>query len=198
MVLEKDVLDIEPFVSFHPQNFNCFSNEFIKLYQIICSEIDVICKEFCQYINYKKASKEKYSNIIDYARIILADHSELAAQKICVSGDVEFTLAPWIEWSANSNDNSPNASPQWWRQYNAIKHKRTGKDVNDKYNYQYANLENVINALAALCIIEKYFYADLAKDQAPLGITPNILLTPYSKLFGFIEFEHRYLALTEI
>jgi len=70
---------------------------------------------------------------------------------------------------------------------NAIKHKRTSKEVNYKYNYQYANLRNVLNALAALCVLEKYFYADLAKDDAPLGKTPNIVLTPYSKLFELLE-----------
>lgn len=198
MVLEKDTLDIEPFVSFHPENFNCFSNEFVKLYQIICSEIDVICKEFCQYINDKKSATENYSNIIDYARIILPEHSELTAQKISVSGDIEFTLAPWIEWSADANDNSKNVSPKWWKQYNAVKHKRTSKDVNDKYNYQFANLKNVLNALAALCVIEKYFYADLAKDEAPFGKAPNTVLTPYSKLFGLLAFETGYLVLAGI
>ena len=95
MVLEKDVLDIEPFVSFHPENFNCFSNEFIKLYQIICSEIDVICKKFCQYINDKNFSTQKYSNIKEYAKIILIEHPKLAEQKIGVSRDFEFTLVPW-------------------------------------------------------------------------------------------------------
>ena len=150
------------------------------------------------YINGKKSATEKYRNIKHYATIIFTEHPELTAQKISVGGDIEFTLTPWIEWYVDPNDNSKNISPEWWKKYSAIKHKRTSKEVNDKYNYQYVNLWNVLNALAALCVLEKYFYADLAKDDAPLGKTPNIVLTPYSKLFGILEFENGYLVLAEL
>lgn len=195
LILEREILDIEPFVSFHPDNFKCFSNEFIKLYLIICSEIDVICKQFCKYINHMKLVTEKYRNITDYARIILTEHSEITVEKISVSGDIEFSLAPWEEWSVKINDNSRNSSPKWWQKYNDVKHNRTNKDGNNKYNSQYANLQNVLNALSALCILEKYFYADVAKAEAPWGKIPNTVLSPHSRLFGYLDFENYYLTL---
>jgi hypothetical protein len=192
MILENDVLATERFVSFHQDNYYCYSNEFIKLYQIICSEIDVVCKKYCQYICDKKKVFEKYKNINDYARIILQEHSELKDQKISISSDLEFT--PWKEWNGASGKYK---SPDWWIMHNNIKHKRTDKDNKANFNYQHANLKNVLNSLAALCLLEKYFYSDLAEDEAnvaQLGKISNTVITPYSKLFGFLELEKRYLV----
>ena len=48
LLLEKDFLDTERYLSIDAVNFNAFSNEYIKQYQTICSEIDVIAKSFCK------------------------------------------------------------------------------------------------------------------------------------------------------
>lgn len=73
LILERDVLGVEPYILFHPDNYNCFSNEFIKLFQAICSEIDVIGKEYCEYIE----DAEEYRDIKDYAKCILKHHPEI-------------------------------------------------------------------------------------------------------------------------
>jgi len=92
-------------------------------------------------------------------------------------------LSPWKDWE--------NSTPNWWEKHNDIKHNRTGKLVNgkNKFNYQHANLYNVLNALAALYVLEKYFYKDLAERDAPIGKRPYILLEPSSKMFGFFDFD---------
>lgn len=203
LILERDVLDVEPYVSFHPDNYNCFSNEFIKIFQSICSEIDVICKKYCEYIKDTTSITGKYRDIRDYPKYILKQHPEIVKQNVHLSGQSSCKVTPWEAWRYEPDDskgsnNLGNISPGWWRKYNDIKHSRSDKDSNGKYNYQYANLYNVLNALAALYILEKIFYADLAKEEAPVGKTPNIILMPVSKLFGLFDSDEKYLALTNI
>lgn len=183
LTLEKDVLEIEPYVSFHPNNFKCFSREFVKIYQAICAEIDGLCKEYCNYIN-TAFNQEEYKNINCYAKYILTERSEydndrtqIKDQNVQLSEHIE--LIPWKYWSVNN-------TPVWWKMYNKVKHTRSD-------NYLHANLYNVLNALAALYVLEKYFYVDLAKDEAPLGKTPYIAIEPASKLFGYLQLENKCL-----
>ena len=42
--IERSFLATEPYIAINQKNFNAFSVEFIKLYQIICSEVDVTAK----------------------------------------------------------------------------------------------------------------------------------------------------------
>lgn len=203
LILERDVLGVEPYVSFHPDNYGCFSNEFIKLYQAICSEVDVICKKYCKYIKDTTSISGKYCNIKDYAKYILTKHPELVSQNVYLSDKSDCELIPWEKWHFDpddhrNSDNPQSVTPEWWQRYNDIKHGRSDKDNTGKYNYQYANLHNVLNALAALYILEKYFYADLARDEAPLGKAPYIVITPESKLFGLFDSDIEFLTLANI
>ena len=74
MVLEKDFLKTERYVSFelgdnylydgisHMDigNSKVFSNEYIKQYQAICSEVDVILKSICRELGNLSASDMKH------------------------------------------------------------------------------------------------------------------------------------------
>ena len=71
LVLEKDFLDTERYISFEfgdnylydshqiidYGNSNTFSNEFVKQYQAICSEIDVILKSICKELGNTVANE---------------------------------------------------------------------------------------------------------------------------------------------
>lgn len=189
LVLENDVLSVEPYVSFHPDNYNCFSNQFIKLYQIVCSEVDVVCKAYCHYIAYKDGLVGKCTNMVEYAKYVVEKHPEITRQEVVVSGTT-CTLVPWEKWS------HAGYAPAWWRKYNKVKHERSSLEQNgSKYNYQNANLGNVLTALAALYVLEKYFYADVARSEAPLGTTPITVLAPHSQLFDLLDLDTRALAL---
>ncbi|MBZ9686811.1 hypothetical protein G9F72_010790 [Clostridium estertheticum] len=203
LILERDVVDIEPYMSFHPDNYDCFSNELIKIYQAICSEIDVIFKEYCKYIKNKTSIAGSYCNIRDYAKYILTQHSEIVRETVHLSELRDCKLIPWEEWHFDpdghrSGSNLQNITPGWWRRYNDIKHNRSSKDANGKYNYQHASLYNILSALAALYVLEKYFYSDLAKDEAPTGKTPNVLIVPMSKLFEILDFDRSLITLANI
>ncbi|MBN1215214.1 MAG: hypothetical protein JXA99_07190 [Candidatus Lokiarchaeota archaeon] len=212
LILERDVKNVEPYISFHKGNENCFSNEFIKLYQAICSEIDVFCKRYCEYIHYKNMKaklniegyleiKKDRPNISDYAKYIneyqeklIEEREELAKKqdrKITKKEKDELKLTTQEVFLLESNfkftpwENWTNEnSPEWWKKYNDIKHNRAEKD-----NYKQANLFNVLSSLAGLCVLEKYFYKDLINEITPLGKTPYFLLQPESNLFCIFDFE---------
>jgi hypothetical protein len=60
-------------------------------------------------------------------------------------------VAPWIEWQKGKN-------PEWWRNYNGVKHER------DKF-FKEANLGNTVNALGGLMALAGYLYAEALHDS---------------------------------
>ena len=79
-----------------------------------------------------------------------------------------LNLVPWSKWASNE-------IPIWWTAYNKVKHHR------DKQYYR-ANLHNTLNAVAALYIINLYFYKQEA-ESAQLLPMPS-LFRPTNEHFG--------------
>lgn len=181
LVLEKDFLEIERYVTFDlGDNFlydgqpvtdignsECFSNEFIKQYQAICSEVDVILKSICQEINSNSTAKnmKEYTNEV----LSLPEWANIAKQKVNMK-DVE--LQPFLSWS-----NSPYNSPSWWTQYNNVKHGRLS-------NYKKANLKNTINSLAALYALEQYLVKYIGERDQTKDVPNDV-----SKMFEMVDFK---------
>jgi hypothetical protein len=184
LILENDLLSIEPYVALHSGNYHCFSNVFIKYYQAICSEVDVICRKYSEYIKEEKRLDGLIKDISDYQRIICSHKPEIVNYTLHLLDDEECSITPWQSWSSGA--------PTWWKKYNSIKHNRSEKNERGFYNYQYANLENVLNSLAALYIIEKYFYTDLIASVTEVGKIPNYNLRPRSKLFDTSDVERTW------
>lgn len=91
LVLEKDFLDVERYISFdfgdnylydsdHTvadyANSTTFSNEFVKQYQAICSEVDVILKTICKELGNTSAD-----SMPDYTNLVLNQWSNLPNKK---------------------------------------------------------------------------------------------------------------------
>jgi hypothetical protein len=176
LTLEKDLMNVQPYITFEKGNYSCYSNYFIKIYQAICSEVDVIFKLYTQLV------KEKYTinigeknNIDGYKKYILYQHDCILNEQVTflINND---KFIPWKDLDIKS--------PSWWSQYNYVKHYRSGI-FNNKHNYQYANLKNVISSLSALYILEKYIYEK---------IIGAIRIKPESTLFDRLEFEKRYIT----
>ena len=177
LVLEKDFLEVERYVAFDlgdnylynnqnvtdNGNSECFSNEFIKQYQAICSEIDVILKSICKENNSNANKMEQYTSEI------LNIWSGIIQQKVKMK-DIE--LQPFLNWSSQPQYKSPD----WWTPYNKVKHERLS-------NYKKANLKNTLNALAALYILELYFVKFIG-DRDNVRDVPNDV----SKLFELINY----------
>lgn len=137
--IENDLIGIERYVTFDKRNFSTFSIEFIKLYQNICSEIDAVCKLITIG-----------NDMSEYKKFLLTDsfYSKIKNEsvKIILLTNSDIFLKPFSELNEQ-------AGLEWWGNYNSIKHNRVKND-----NFIKANLKNVLNALAALYILELYFY----------------------------------------
>lgn len=180
--MEKDFAGTEQYVNFdlgenylyngnvHSNNGNSetFSNEYIKQYQSICSEIDVILKSICQELGNTRANKMD----IGYTPTVLGMWPHIIDQKIKFK---DFELQPFINWKE-----SPCNSPDWWSPYNDVKHERIT-------NYKKANLKNVVNALAGLYILEIYSVKFIG-DRDSVRDVPNDI----SQLFEAINFSTKH------
>ena len=179
LILEKDFLETERYITFDLGdnylytnltitdygNSLCFSNEFVKQYQAICSEVDVILKSMCEEINSSTTAK----NMEQYSTEILNQWSGIVQQKVKMK-DIE--LQPLLNWTSSPNYKSPD----WWTPYNKVKHERL-------LNYKKANLKNIANALAALYIFEQYFVKYIGDRDDEMDVPNDI-----SKLFGMVDY----------
>ena len=173
LVLEKDFLVAERYVSFdfgdnylynsHEVsdygNSNTFSNEFVKQYQAICSEIDVILKSICKELEENNTA----DSMPNYTELILQHWSNISNQKVRMN---VVELQPFVNWKANPTYNSPD----WWKPYNCVKHERLE-------NFRKANLKNVTNALAGLYILELYFVKFIGDRDSDMDVPNDVSKT---------------------
>ena len=163
LILEKDFLETERYLTIDELNFNAFSNEYIKQYQTICSEIDVIAKSFCKELDSTFAG----SKIDSYCKVILDNNTDFANGIVNVRNR-NIKIIPWQNWACSvtqRDDGTTKISainPDWWKKYNKIKHNRT--TINSETQlpyYKLANQKNTLYALAALFQLELYYYRTL-------------------------------------
>lgn len=176
LALEDDFIKTIRFVELDEDNFSTFSVEYNKQFQSICSEIDVICKAICSLKGAPNAS-----NIVDYAEIIVRQYSDITSRVVIVSQHIDLKLSPFSEWKIEPDY----ISPQWWSEYNGVKHNRTA-------NFKNANLDNVINSLAGLYLLEMYFLKDITHDNKDEIDIPDVP----SRLFTIENWRTRYLDST--
>lgn len=180
--LETSLLEIQRYINFEKNNWKVYSNEFIKLLDVIGSEVDVIAKEI---IINKSPNSKGADGIAKWGYNIQQLIPDIATIKLTFNH--ENTVIPWHNWAHEKYINAKGGesyrlkngkqNPEWWISYNKVKHERTTMK-NGKYNYERANLENVINALGGLYILETYFMEELFKIDG-MGIEE------YSKLFTY-------------
>lgn len=178
LILEQDFLATERFVSFdlgddylydtathkNLENSQVYSVEFVKQYQTICSEVDVIMKSICTELG------QSADCIHDYAKHILTQWPDLIKQKVQLE---DFQLQPFMNWIYNSTKKS---TLDWWVPYNNIKHERI-------VNFKQANLKNVLNALAGLYILELYLVKYIGDRDKEIDVPDD-----RSKLFEIVNF----------
>ena len=158
--LEKQVIETQRFVAFDVKNNATFSMEYIKLLQIICSEIDVVGKAIAVHANPAFAVDNK-TNFNKWGYEVQQAFPGIDTLHVIFWG--EYQMQPWKKWRYVLNaknypslDKTINAeSPFWWNAYNGVKHQRTSMGPGHRPNYMRANLKTVTNSLAALYLLEK-------------------------------------------
>ncbi|MCH2057502.1 hypothetical protein FIU82_06790 [Pseudoalteromonas sp. THAF3] len=142
--IESDLEVCSRYVELSKDNFATYSVEFAKIIMAASAEIDTLSKEMCKLIAPEMKPKD-IKGIGKYAEIILKKHPGLAGIEMVIPR-YELSLKPWADWSKTT-------SPNWWQSNNSIKHDRAN-------NFNKANLENAIGALAGLLALTLYFYLE--------------------------------------
>lgn len=147
--LEEDVKKMSQYISFTEDNFSTYSNEVIKLYLSVCSEVDVIFKLICEF------NGDGNYTIGHYRKKILKLYSKLCYKEIKLCNSDNISFIPYESWS-NTKD-----SPIWWSNYNNIKHNRSN-------NYKEGNLKNLLYALSGLYLLELLEFEKISNETNEL------------------------------
>ena len=145
--IESDLERTGRYVEIAPANFKVYSIEFARILLSASSEVDVVSKLVCEGIDRNKS----YETIDHYRESIISRYPRFHAFEISVPR-YGLVRKPWEDWRNGKN-------PAWWRSHNNVKHQR------HKF-FEEANLENAIDAVAALfCMV-------LAYDHDVLKMSP--------------------------
>lgn len=165
--LENDFLATERFVTIAADNFGTYSIEFIKLLQTTCSEVESVAKYLCSLLDPTK----KCANINACCKIIIDSNNLFPRATTTIPQLDDMIVTPWFGWSyttitdKNGKQRINADNPEWWKKYNKVKHNRNEVDKSTKQpNYKYANQGNVLNAIAALYILNSYTIFKLCKN----------------------------------
>lgn len=142
LLLESDFVQTLNYVELSSDNYNAFSKEYAKQLLSIGSEVDVICKKLCAYID-PQGTFEKMSHY----QPTLSGYSDFMNGTV-IHVVTREEVKPFEAWITGN-------SLPWWTSYNTVKHNRLEND-----NRKEANLKNVFHALAGLYSLNRYMYRD--------------------------------------
>jgi hypothetical protein len=166
--LEKDLIKLKDFVEIHVDNYNTYSFELSKILQLCCSEIDCVARLLCVVIDPSTTYSDdtiRSGNIAKYKTVILSRFPKFILAENYISG-INEAFKPWADWS-NKN------SPDWWGDYNKVKHYRHN-------SFTKANLKNTLNSLSALMIITQYLYREVSGEAyANPSPSPQLIDSEY-------------------
>ena len=172
--LEEQLLETKRFVAFDKTNKRSFSIEYLKLYQAVCSEIDVVGKEIAVSIN----PGFKINNRTNVKKWGYEVKQKFKLKDYIILFNEREQLQPFINWEYEKYTvqtkkgekrqelriKGSKESIIWWRNYNNIKHRRIGL-VEGTNNFQLANQQNLILAFSALFLLETVYIDELKKSE---------------------------------
>lgn len=172
--LEKDLLQMDDYVTIDSKNYGCFSNNFAKIFMMACSELDSLVLKFDEIIKrdlfIEKALPKSFPQKLD---MLLYKYKNLHNMRISTKADIcEINFVPFTNFTENETDG-------WWKDYNLVKHNRTEINPSGKYNYEKANLKNTMTALSALYLVCCLFDSYISESDAEL--------IPESRLFTIMK-----------
>lgn len=173
--LEEQFIETKRFVEFDKANAKSYSIEYLKLYQAVCSEIDVVGKEIAAAIN-PHFKIDNNTNIKKWGYEIQIKFPNI--KNIVILFNDEDNLQPYKDWeyekctTVDKNGKKRNVlkikddkkTIRWWQNYNAIKHRRIGL-VEGTKNFQLANQSNLILALSALFVLEMLYITSFSEYE---------------------------------
>ena len=159
---EEDIDRVFRYIEPSEHNFPVYSVELTRLYLAICSEIDVLLKAYCKLLD----ASSNPSRIDEYAKVVLSSNKGLCSETVKFQR-FGLLITPFSDWE-------PGCAPVWWKKHNGVKHDRS-------VNFKDANLGNVLNSLAALYLLNLYYYnARKSIDLNELGFSESLEQTVIS------------------
>ncbi len=144
--LEDEIVKISRFIEISEDNYAVYSVELTKLFLSICSEVDVVAKLLCKEADIDLFNKERGNRnptINTYRIVISAKFPQFHEASV----KIPFYNLSFMPWDAFKD----NTSPEWWKQYNGVKHERN-------LDFKNANLKNVLFSMAGLMVLLVYLY----------------------------------------
>ena len=186
--LEKRLASLSHYISFEPSNRMVYSNELLTLLQLIGSEVDVCGKAIAEVSDERPDLNKR--NIQKWGFYIQKVISDLDSMRI--KTPIETSYRPWAKFRTERFVDKNNAvrfryvigshpkaeSPDWWRAYNSVKHRRKQLVKPEESKYENANLNNVIHALGGLYVMEQCFLG-----QFDIAVIKSV---PSSSLFELV------------
>ena len=181
LALENDFIKTIRFVSIDSENYNAFSNEYVRQLLSIGSEIDVVLKGYCSIID----SLQEPDNIRKYAAVLLNNNNSknIINKTPKIKRMANMIYQPWKDWYITACEY---VSPNWWTCYNNVKHNRIT-------SFKEGNLENVINALSGLYLLEMFYCKEIC-DNSNEELTVPL---PKSELFEMENWEEQNIIVGE-
>lgn len=158
IALESDVERLARFVEFTGNNFGTYSIEMAHLFLTAASEVDVVAKQLCSFVDAAASP----ANIEQYRAVLRRCLPEMEDSLVTIPR-YGLDLRPWSNWREDE-------TPDWWRAHNKVKHQR-GE------HFALANLKNVLNAMAGLFLLVLYYYRDVI-DGRRIEPPPNLFTPP--------------------
>ncbi len=146
LTVVQDLMAVSRHVELAEDNYSTYSIELVRMLLAIGSEIDVVAKVLCRQANPTTSA----ANMDEYRTILMGTYPSLTAVEVSMPKH-GLTFTPWLEWRQAAN-------PSWWRVYNKVKHER------NEY-YREANLRNVLQATAGLCVLVCYLYHEFFESE---------------------------------
>lgn len=170
-LLEKDLIDSADYVTVSKRNYPTFSNQYLKLLLCACGEIEAVLNELLD-------DDDGYPSVPQKILHYLHENENFAKKELKTAFPFEeIHFKPFVKFS--KGESGVEGAP-WWKAYNELKHNRHAKNENSgRLVLQDANLENVLNALAALCLLSY----ELAMKS---GVKNNDNMYMKSHLFEFV------------
>ena len=169
--LEEQFLETKRYVDFDKANEKTYSVEYLKLYQAVCSEIDVVAKEIVCVMN-PNFKVDNSTNIQKWGYEIQQQFPNVKLEKVIFNESMELIpFDNWeYEWTITKDEKrrlklvDGSQTPIWWKNYNDVKHQRIGLVAGTK-NFQLANQKNLISAFSALFLLESLYMSRITGNE---------------------------------
>lgn len=149
--LENDFNIITDTIPVDSVNYQTHSIKYMNLLFSICSEIDVLFKKYIEFNEWFDFTSIN-GNMKIYREVTTEKLQSFSNETVVFSKVIE--LQPFKSWQVQQ-------SPNWWKDYNELKHDRLASANNSK-----ATQENILNAFAALYQLEMYFFKSILEKDS--------------------------------